>query len=627
MAEQNQFIRANTELGPVSVATVQYINESEHARRDRERANRNNLDAYHLRQDYSHKRRGQSREFLAKQQLATDQLASFLSQGLIDVGKWFRVEGSFTDRNLFQGEEIEKLLLRQLHKNDFSAQVWDFLHSAILQSLMIAKVGGIQKETIKFKAAAGEFGSEQRKLMKVSVPTWQLQISQVRPDDYFPDPTGDGLYEIDRLEMDHYKLRRLAEVQGGWDMGAVERIAKGGDDLDRTQNKARETNQNITNSLHRNRVIVFDCWGTILEPTTGKVLHENVNWVVDRDGVVLKKPTPNPFWHQERPYVCAPLLRVPFSVWHRAIMDAATSHNRAQNELFNLMLDAGIMSVFGIKQIREDWLEDPSQIDEGIPAGETLITNSSMPPGAKVLERVDTAQLSNDSVQVFNILDREFQSSAMTNDVRLGNLPERNVKATEIVASNQSLQGVFQGVAKQLEERFLSPLLEKSWKVMAQNMDDLDSAEVKELFGDARSREMALIPKEDRFADSVTGRRYKVFGVSEVINRINDFRKLTSLLQTVGATPELMEQFRQRYSMPKFLGEIVKSLDIDTQKIEASEEELAQAEMDKQQRLAAEQGPPGDQQSQIAQVAGMAGESGTGVEPNKGLLNQGAIGG
>lgn len=617
------------DAGVIQTATTQYIHDAEYARRDRINANRNNYDAYHLRQDWSHKKSGQSREFLAKQQLATDQLTSFLSQGLIDIGKWFRVEGAFKSKNLFTPEEIEALLLRQLEKNMFPTMMWDLIHTSILGSLMIMKVGGIQKDAVKFRARQSDQDPLERKLMKISVPTWELHLSTVRPDDYFPDPTGDGLYEIQRIEKDWYMLERLAKSQDGWDMEAVERARSMGgvDEVDRQRDKARETNQTIAGSTsNRGRLVIYDCWGTILEPTTGKVLYENVNWVTTHDGLLLREPVANPFWHQETPFVVAPLLRVPHSVWHRAIMDAATSHNRAQNELFNLMLDAGIMSVFGIKQLREDYLEDPSQVDDGISAGTTLLANSSLPPGGKVLERVDTAQLSSDSVQVFQILDREFLSSAMTNDFRTGNLPERTVKATEVVASNQSIQGVFQGVAKQLEEMFLGRGLEKMWKVMAQNMDDLSSDEVKELFGEERAKEMSLIPKEDRFADSATGRRYKVFGVSQVINRINDFRKLTSLLQSISATPELMEQFRSRFSMPKFLGEIVKSLDIDTQKIEASPDEIAAAQADKQARMMAEQGAESpDQQSQIAQVASMPADGGMG--PDKSGLNREAVGG
>src|SRR6185437_743271 len=125
--------------------------------------------------------------------------------------------------------------------------------------------------------------------------------------------------------------------------------------------------------------------GTLIGPE-GEVIAENVICTVANKKYLIRAPEPNPFWHGETPFITAPLIRVPFSVWHKALYDGPAQLNFAINELFNLMLDGGIASVWGIKQLRANFLADPKQASGGIQQGTTLVVNDSLPEGAKVLE-------------------------------------------------------------------------------------------------------------------------------------------------------------------------------------------------------------------------------------------------
>lgn len=606
----------------VAQTTFSYIRQAEMGRHNRIRQNRINYDTYHLRQDFSHKKTGQSTEFLAKQQTAVDQLTSFLTQGLIDIGVWFGVTEEFgIEQPLFQNHEIEKLLKRQLEKNKFPWLLNDTLQTGLLASLMICKVGGELVSDPQFFAEPGPEGSGQR-LKRVDIPNWQLKLSLVRPENWYPDPENRGLYEIEYIEKDLYQMIAIAEANPDlYDIEAVKAmsVTSATDQLKDREN-ARETDQNITLGDIRRSVGMWECWGTILDKDTGEIMvkdglkMQNVVWAVGENGRTIRKPRKNPFWHNTSPYVVSPIIRVAQSVWHRALMDAATLHNKSLNEIYNYMLDAGLMSVFGIRQIHEDWLEDPNQISEGIPPGTTLQVNNSAPPGAKVMETVATGSLDREALEMFNLTDREFQQTAMTNDTRLGNLPEKAVKATEIIASNQSLTGVFAGVVKSIEQLFVSKVLEKSWAVMAQNMDDLDSKAVAALIGEARAVELEAIPKETRFAETVSGRKYKVFGLSNTVAKVNDFRKIQGLLQTVASDPKLRNEFEQEFSLKKLLAEIMKALDIDTEKIKASDEEKQRAEQDRQLALKKQeaeiQTEEADAQSQIPQASSGPDETG-----------------
>lgn len=573
---------------PVAQCIWNYKEEAKTARVNRAQKNRENWECYHMRQDWGHKKRGQSKEFLAKQTMAVEQITAFLQQGLMDTGEWFRVTAAPGVQNpKILPDEIKELVYQQISKNDFPYFLSDTLKTGLLASLMIVKVGGKKVKKSVFEARGADLSGD-KKLIRKDKQVWQLDLKLVRHEDYFPDPTGKKLYEIQRIELDYWELLEMAEEHPGYfDMEKVRNVQASDEEMQKTK-KARETDQNIRQSGYRKLVTIYECWGKFIEPNTGKVLHDNSVAVMSEQGDILMPPRENPLWHGGSPFNVSSIIRVPHSVHHKALMDAATRHNLAENELYNLMLDASMGSVFGIRQIKTGYLEDPEQVANGLYPGMTLLVNSSCPPGEKVLERVDTSALSPDAMNLLNITDREFQQSALTNDTRLGSLPQRAVKATEVVASNQSITGVFNGIVKMIEECFLAPLLEKCWLTMAQNMDDLDSDETKALIGEDRALILSQMTAEERFANSALGHQYQVFGLSTTLNKIQDFRKITTLLQSIGGSPQMMQEFMRKYSMTKLLGEIIKSLDIDESKIEADPEEQAQRaqEMQQQQQAA-----------------------------------------
>jgi hypothetical protein len=580
---------------PIARTILSYVSEADTARQERMLQNQENYNAYHLKGDWSHKRQGQSKEFLAKTQSAVEQLASFLQQGLIDQGKWFDIENEPGIVNpLILPEEMCKLLGRQLHKTKFPLVFSDALKTGLLASLMVAKVGGKMHTVSDFYAEKSRnwYGKSTMKLKRRDRQVWQLDISLIRPEDYFPDPHANNLYKVQRIEIDYYELIEMAEAHnekcpGEFNMETIKNLAPGGGDLLEQAKRARETGQNAPSGMTRPRVVLYECWGNLIDISSGALMERNCVTVITDDGQTIRAPSENPWWNGEDPFVESAIVRVPFSVWHRALMDAAVKHNLAANELYNLMLDAGLMAVWGIKQMREDWVDDPSKYADGIPAGETVMVNGQCPPGMKAVERVDTGVMQDQSaLNMFNVIDREFQQSSMTSDIRMGTLPQRAVKATEVVASSQAITGVFNGVVKNIEEAFVKEILRKSWNAIAQNANDLNLADTKALLGVERAMKIAALTPEERFAGTVNGNVFKVFGLSMAVNKINDFRKISTLLQTIGTSNTLIQEFQQKYSFTKLLGEIVKSLDINEDKIKLDPQEKERIEKQRAQMMA-----------------------------------------
>ena len=291
------------------------------------------------------------------------------------------------------------------------------------------------------------------------------------------------------------------------------------------------------------------------------------------------------------------------------------------------------MEVHGIKQIHSSWLEDQSYVSEGISPGVTLPVNSQCPPGGKVLERVDTSALTPEAMNMYHLIDSEFQSSMLTNDTSQGNLPQRAVKATEVVASNQALTGIMNGIVKDIENECMAPLLEKCWLTIAQHMGKMDPQEIESIIGKERGQAVASLSPEEVFAGTAEKHAYQVFGLSMTLNKIQDFRKYQAMLQSIGGSPQLMQEFTREFSMSKLLGEILKSLDVDLAKIEADPEEARARKQEniENAQLQAMGGAPqntqggegSNPQSQIPQMsAGNAGVD-TGIAIPRGANNVG----
>lgn len=578
MAEQKKI------SDPVGRFVLEFIQESKTAKWTRMQQNQANFESFNLRGDYSHKRRGQSKEFLPKQKMATEQIASFLQQGLVEIEKWFDVlwEDGVTPGFLTK-DDLYKILKLEMDRNKPVVYASDSIKLGLLGSLMITKVTMVPVKKTRFQYEKEETEARGR-LIKIDNNYYQLKLDLVRQEDYYPDPTGMGLMEAEAIDMDWYKLVQIAEENPDiYDVAKVKSLHASQDPTQEWK-KSREKDQNQPLGSLRKMVRIFECYGTFLKED-GTVLIEDGVCAVTEEGVVIRPPAANRNWHGQSPYVAAPIVRIPKSVWHYALMDASTAANNALNELFNLGLDGGLMEVWGIKQIREDWLEDPSQVSEGIAAGDTLRVTNKCPPGMKALERVDTGTVTQPYLNMYGLVDREFQAASLTNDVRMGNLPQRSVKATEIVASNQTITGIFNGIVKMVETDYFSPVLLKALLTIMQHLKKMNPADLEAAIGKERAVILQQMPEEEIFAQVANGAKVRTYGLSTVLNRVNDFRKIVTLMQTIAGSPDLVQAFKSEYSFPRMLGEIVKSLDFNEMKIKLSpQEKEAQAAAQAQQQ-------------------------------------------
>jgi hypothetical protein len=575
-------------------AIREYKKEATDSRRLREQLNKRNQDAYLGRQDWSHKRAGQSKEFLPKIPVAVEQFVAFAKRALTQFGPWYDPVVGLDSKSPLAGEQIRALLdsfLDHLVIDDnemgtLPLLFTDGLKTGSLDGLMIFKVHGVRRNERKFFTEPGEplvtedgFIEEGEDQLKAEMTkAWRLRIDLVRWEDYLKDPSGHGLYEVHTTERDLHYIEERAE-EGIYDQDAVA-LLKENMRRKREEERRPESRGHMTSDppSFRAKVVIDEFWGTILDGE-GHVAHENVLITVANDKYILRGPVPNPFWHQESPFVEAPLIRVPFSVWHKALFDHAADLNLTLNEMFNLMIDGAMSSVWGIKQLRIEDLENPEEVSDGIPQGMTLSVKSSLPHGMKVLEKIAEGEVPRDAMLVFEALNREFTAAALSNELKMGSLPPKQVRATEVIEMSQSQAITLDSIVADLE-RILSSVLRKAFLTIMQNMDDILASDIIGAIGQDAAFRLARMSPAERFATFSSSANFNVHGLSALMSKVKDFQKMMALLQAVVSNPILLQAFFKKYSGDKILAHLMKSLSINPVQMERDEQELARLDQD-----------------------------------------------
>ena len=490
----------------------EFRDEAYDARRTRIELNRRNFDALHGRMDWSHKIEGQTTEFLPKTGVALEQFAAMVEESITGAKDWYLPVMGRSRRFPLSDVQARSLLTALLDNTALNASESGPIQRVIVDGIKLGALGSLAifkvHVALQYKHDDGGYGQEQPEMPMQGMmppqpggefgpseffegeqagpnvaretirpeglpgrPTFRLRVETIRQEDFYPDPTGRGLYEIHRSERDFYTVDWMAK-EGVYDMEAVKGL-KSWYEQERQQRANAEKGQNQTNSPSTRRIVTIDeYWGDILDDD-GRCVMKNCFFAIANEQFIIRKPAPNPFWHNRSPFVRVPILRVPNSVWHRALFDGPVEMNLTMNELYSLMVDGAIGSVWGTRQLRIDDLENPEEVSAGVPQGKTLQVKSSLPPGVKVMEDLTNGKIPPEALAMFELVNREFSSGAMSNELRLGSMPERSVKATEIVASEQSVGNLTRAIAKHIELG-IGEILHLCWMNVMQHMEMIE---------------------------------------------------------------------------------------------------------------------------------------------------------
>lgn len=605
------------------------------ARRARLRVNDANWQAYRCQMDWSHKAEFQSRECTPMFPIAVEQIVGTFERALTDSDDWLSADPAGVGAPFLPPDIIKGLLkfyLDRLYRPGQHAEtgfgiqalVGDACKRGILEPCIVVKVYpvSIARRRYRLRESEPREGPNEFEgatpaydyvgsMMSVTMDeTMRLAIDLIPYADYFPDPSEANNFEIHRTRRQLHELMANPE----YDPEAVRRLLGRATDQRQQQYDKSKTSGEQTVGADPFEIEVFEGWGNIVDELTGDVLYENCFWSWAGDEM-LRMPTPNPFWDGTRPFIMAPLIRVPGSLEHKALADHVVPMWRASNELVNLLLDGAMRAAWGVGQIRPDLMESPEEVAEGMPQGYTAVLKPNVPVNAKFYERVDNGEAPQLSLEGLARMEGYVQSGLAVPDTKLGTLPDKQVKATEIVSAMQASGSLYESFAARFEDTFLEPLFEKCWKVIIQWSDSFMEEELLQILGPRKMLQLMAMKPAERW-QMLHKTYFKVRGLRQLANRERNFQKKMVLLQLLGTNQQFADYFGQKYDYGKLFDSIMVDSGTDPETLELDGDAL----------VAAQSQPPPQAPIAGGQLdAALAGSSGaspqniTGPEANSGM--------
>jgi hypothetical protein len=565
-------------------------------RRPRKKKNDENWQAYRQEQDWSHKADFQSRETLPTFPIAVEQIVGTFERALTDSDSWLLAEPEGYGKPLLDPVIVKGLTqfyFGRLHRPGNHAEtsygvqvlVGDSVKRGILEPIVAAKIFPVyvNRRSYRFKErrpdAQGEFAAHEflgEEQAHEDIETMRLAVELLGWDDYLCDNS-----QALRWEM-HRSRKQLSELLANddYDQEVVKTLlGKANEEFDRRAQNKSLGERSIAPDPYE--IEVYECWGDMIDERTGEVMYQNCFWTF-AGGKMLRRPTPNPFWDGTRPFITAPILRVPGSNEPKALADAVVPMWRASNELFNLVLDGSMRSAWGIAQVRTDIMENPEEIEDGIPQGYTAVLRPNVRQGDKFYERVDNGEVPQLAMEGLNRTEQYLNEGLATPDTKLGQLPQRAVKATEVVQAMQASGSLYESFAARYEDTFLEPLFEKGWKIIVQYANDFLQDEIVQILGATNTLRLLEMTAAERWR-LLHKMTFRVRGLRGLAAKDRNFSKQMTILNLLSSNQQFADYFGRKYSFDKFFDELIVNAGCDPETWRLDEDPNADPGADAQQ--------------------------------------------
>lgn len=543
-----------------------YLVEAEQARdggpSPRDTTWKANWDRYWGRYDFSDKASWQAQHVFSETPQYVDRWAAAMREALESQSEWFEVEdeaGTGQTEVLTQHiKRVMKVILGRCAKTP-DGHFTSF--TSVFEDQM--KLGAISACCVAVTWKQDHTGG------------W-VSVDSVDPREVWFDPKGRGLYRRRRYTVDKHELVAMASRldEFGLPIYNLEQIQDLSAAVDEEERTRRETSSGVGQGSDQGRTpIVIDEWiATVLDPGTHEVIADRALMVVANGRHLIRGPEVNPYWHNRDWIVFTPMVSVPLSVYGRSYMEEWAPTADAFIEMSNLILDAVQTSTMKAFAVQPDMLSDPTQVAEGISPNKLFQMAEGMPPG-QFLQEIDLGSLPQDAVTVWTALKDELREGAKLSEIALGQMPGKSrITAEEIAQVSQSGSAVIRSMAKTIEHRFLEPVLTLVWQTALQYMDFMSIAD--EIGEDTAQM---LQARRQEFAERKI--KFRVRGISGLIDRQTKLSNLMTLLQTLAQSPELFAAFMQNTNLPRLLQSLVALFGVDPKLFEYTPMELQQQQM------------------------------------------------
>jgi hypothetical protein len=253
------------------------------------------------------------------------------------------------------------------------------------------------------------------------------------------------------------------------------------------------------------------------------------------------------------------------------------------------MTDGAVAGSYNINFLRVDALAKPEQVSGGIEPGMTLLVNRSLGAGEKPMETVTTGKVDPYAFQVYGELGRSGTQNMGTNEMNLtGAMSSKQVRATELVQSQNTVQGLFEAIASDIEDLYLEQLILNIFHECLQYAAKLDDEDLLYVFfgNEERAAQFQELTPKQIFEELANNFRFKGKGIRGINASAKVGQMLINLISMAVQNPMVGDQLeREGYSIPKILGRVIQGMGIDVEEFKS----LEVAEFSKMRQLIREQ--------------------------------------
>jgi hypothetical protein len=508
---------------------------------------------------------------IPKWAMAVDQATSQFKASLRNSARFFGIEVLSDDPAAkalagFFGVVIHELMRRK--DVGFVPNMADGLKVGFITNMIVQKIGWQKFDNVELRPTMlnerievleqgkvigyqdrQSYGTEEV-LQTYSLP----RMSLVDPLYFYPDPKGLGLYNIHEVKKDLWQVLEMGRGVFNREKLALLEKEEPSQKLQEADEKARNQQTDSGDDSWRKTTKIMEYWGPLFHKGTGKLYKRNQVVTVANDKHILRVDT-FPYWDGKDPFVVTNLLRVPFNVWGKLLIQHSDSLQLYVNELFNMIFDSLKMSVLKPLAVDVSLLDDVEDILTGLFPGKTFKMKG--PNGVQQIE------MRGPGVEAFNaigLLGQELQNSHGVTEFLAG-LPTTRGRptATEISSKTQQSAGFFDGLMSDYEEMGVEPVIEKFYNRVMQFMDDWSDPAIVEIakrFGVAEL--LVGMDPIRRHALMKQPFRFRAVGLNAALKRTETMEKVLKLLEIVGQIPGAA----QTLPLQKIMDKVIEGLDM-----------------------------------------------------------------
>jgi hypothetical protein len=410
-----------------------------------------------------------------------------------------------------------------------------------------------------------------------------VNIDPVNPFELYYDPKGRGLYRIRRTEVDRWQLEKMKSAEdskGGklYHGAAIDRLQS---HIDAEAQKDREVitgGSEVGTGNKRRKPVQLDEYLCTIIDRDGKMIAENQLIVYANQREIIRGPEDNPNWHGKDWIVMTPTIEVPFSTWGRSYGELFRALSATFTEVTNLILDGTFAANIGAHMVWTDALANPAEITDGIYPGLTVQADAEWPPGKDFIKKIEMGGAGPEAMALWSALKSELREGASANELSLGQVPPKgDITAREIEGSERGSTTLAMNTAKDIDTRFLAPIIELTLMTALQHFDPKNNPTLADELNPNMTKMIAGHRRE--FAD----KKYKFVakGLTAAMDRGQRLQGMLGFLQIIGQSEILAAAFAKDNSISKLVQQLLINFDID-------KETLAKTDQEKQQDAQAE---------------------------------------